>query len=86
MQFEVKFHTTEQRITPSFGKVQTASDGGYERGYAAGHDDGIAEGYTKGHKEGVDQGYADGLAARTYETWTITLVDGSVIEKDVALL
>lgn len=35
---------------------------------------------------GYELGYADGLAARTYETWTITLTDGSVVEKEVALL
>ena len=33
-----------------------------------------------------DEGYADGLAARTYETWTITYVDGTIEEKEVALL
>lgn len=35
---------------------------------------------------GYDRGYEEGLAARTYETWTITLTDGTVIEKEVALL
>lgn len=35
---------------------------------------------------GYESGYADGLAARTHETWTMTLVDGTVVEKDVALL
>ena len=33
-----------------------------------------------------DRGYEDGLAARTFEIWTITLADGSIIEKEVALL
>lgn len=33
-----------------------------------------------------DEGYADGLAARTYEIWTITYVDGTIEEKEVALL
>lgn len=32
------------------------------------------------------RGYAEGLASRTYETWTLTLADGSVIEKEVAML
>lgn len=40
--------------------------------------DGLTEGYANGH--------ADGLAARTYEIWEFTLTDGSVIEKEVALL
>ena len=35
---------------------------------------------------GYEQGYEAGLAARRYETWTITLSDGNVIEKEVALL
>ncbi len=35
---------------------------------------------------GYERGYADGLAARTHETWTLTLVDGTVVEKEVALL
>lgn len=35
---------------------------------------------------GRSEGYAEGLAARTCEVWTITLVDGTVIEKEVALL
>lgn len=56
----------------------TLPDGGYESGYS--------DGYDKGHVDGVEQGYSEGLAARTYETWEITLADGTVIEKDVALL
>jgi len=76
----------------------TVSDGGYERGYAAGYDtgkqEGFAEGYTSGEVVGIQKGYAsgkqdgynEGLAARNYETWTITLVDGSTVEKEVALL
>lgn len=39
-----------------------------------------------GYERGYAKGYTDGLAARTHETWTITLVDGSIVEKDVALL
>lgn len=62
------------------------ADAGYESGYAQGHKDGNAEGYEKGHTDGHTEGYAAGLAAREFETWTITLVDGSVIEKDVALV
>lgn len=60
----------------------TLPDGGYESGYS----DGYSDGYDKGHVDGVEQGYSEGLAARTYETWEITLADGTVIEKEVALL
>ena len=39
-----------------------------------------------GYERGYGEGYEEGLAARTYETWTITYVDGTVEEKEVALL
>lgn len=42
--------------------------------------------YKAGKAEGHTEGYNDGLAARTYETWEITLADGTVIEKEVPLL
>lgn len=86
MIIDVAFQENNCTFDPNFGEVQTASDGGYERGYAAGYEVGNTDGYTKGHMEGVEQGYAAGLAAREYETWTITLTDGSVVEKDVALV
>lgn len=35
---------------------------------------------------GYERGYAEGLSKREYETWTITYVDGTVEEKEVALL
>lgn len=70
MFFNADFNITDQSFTPSFGKVNNISDGGYERGY----------------ERGYDAGYEKGLAARTYEIWTITLVDGTVVEKEVALL
>ena len=57
-------------------------ESGYTEGYAKGHTDGVEVGYSDGKAEG----YSEGLAARTYETWEITLADGAVIEKDVALL
>lgn len=63
---------------------------GTEQGYASGFDAGEAKGYADGHAqgyaEGEAKGYADGLAARSYETWTLTLADGSTVEKEVALL
>lgn len=70
MQHEVEFSITNQSFEPHFGLTNEVSDGGFERGYAAGY----------------EKGNVDGLAARTYETWKITLADGSVIEKDAALL
>ena len=54
--------------------VGAVSDGQYEKGYAIGYEQGERAGYT------------EGLAARKHETWTITLTDGSVVEKEVALL
>lgn len=56
----------------------TLPDGGYERGYN--------EGYIKGEADGKIAGYDEGLAARTYEIWMITLSDGTMVEKEVSLL
>lgn len=70
MKINVRFKELNQKFNPRFGELHEVSDGGYDRGYAAG--------YEKGEQ--------DGLSARQHETWTITLVDGTVIEKDVALL
>ena len=67
------------------GYTKGHSDGVTE-GYADGHSDGVTEGYADGHSDGYKEGHDDGLAERTYETWTITLDDGTVIEKEVALL
>lgn len=78
MILDIEFEETNDTIDVEFGKVYDISDGGYERGYAAGKEDGHAEGYTKGH--------TDGLAERKHETWVITLTDGTIIEKEVALL
>ena len=35
---------------------------------------------------GYERGYEAGLAERQYETWTITLTDGTTVKKEVALL
>ena len=78
MKMNVTFQESHQSFSPGFGEVHNISDGGFERGYAAG--------YVEGEDAGLEKGYADGLVARQYETWTITLEDGNVIEKDVALL
>lgn len=66
MKLDVKFSESNQSFDCQFGEVNNVSDGGYERGYAA--------------------GYTEGLAARQYEIWTITYADGTVEEKEVALL
>jgi hypothetical protein len=78
MKIKAKLTESSQTFSAKFGEVYNISDGGYERGYEAG--------YVRGQKEGEQKGYADGLAARTYEIWTFTLTDGTVVEKEVALL
>ena len=60
MELKAEFRVTNLTLPAEFDKVQTASDGGFERGYAAGYADGNAEGYTKGHMDGVADGYAEG--------------------------
>lgn len=47
MHFDVEFNISEQSFTPSFGEVRNISDGGYERGYAAGYEDGSLIGMAK---------------------------------------
>ena len=78
------------KLTATFKELKLPLNGGfeegYEQGYAAGYEAGEAEGVEKGYADGYREGYDEGLATRTYETWTITLVDGSVVEKEVALL
>lgn len=98
MKFDMVFEEQDQSFQFEFGEIQNVSYGGYDRGYAEGYEkgeeDGILKGYADGQEtgyaegcaDGLAKGYAEGLAARTYETWTITLVDGSVVEKEVALL
>lgn len=45
-----------------------------------------SKGYNDGYEVGKSDGYNEGLAQRQYETWTLTLEDGSTIEKEIALL
>ena len=78
MKIAVKFQETNNEFALNFGAVHTVSDGGYEKGYTEGYEQGNNDGYAKGH--------TDGLAERRYEVWTITLTDGTVLEKEVALL
>ena len=78
MILDVKFSESNQSFNPQFGEVHNISDGGFEKGYTAGYTQGEVDGYAKGH--------SDGLTERQYEVWTITLVDGTIVEKDVALV
>lgn len=48
--------------------------------------DGISALPADRYEMGLSEGYAKGLAERRYEIWTITLTDGTVVEKEVALL
>lgn len=71
---------------------------GFDAGYKAGEEDGILKGdeqgfnrgYEQGKEDGIEEGkligYEEGLAQRQYETWTLTLADGSIVEKEIALL
>lgn len=45
-----------------------------------------SKGYDDGYEVGNSDGYNEGLAQRQHETWTLTLEDGSTIEKEIALL
>ena len=68
MKLNVKFKENKQRITPKFGEVFNASDGGFERGYdagyakgeTAGYNKGTSDGYTTGYNQGNSDGYANG--------------------------
>lgn len=60
MDFKVDFHVSDQTFKPDFDKVNNISDGGYERGYNAGHVDGEAAGYKVGRTDGYAQGYTEG--------------------------
>ena len=90
MKFVVEFKDTSEKLPLTFKELVPISDGGYERGYEHGYTSGYTKGETDGHDKGYTDGYekghTDGLAQREYEVWTITLVDGSIVEKEVALL
>lgn len=74
MKLNVKFEEKNQTFDTAFGELLKVSDGGFESGY------------SQGHAVGFEEGYQEGLAERQYEIWTITLTDGTVVEKEVALL
>ena len=48
MKLEVAFNESEHHFPVSFGEIQTAGDGGYDRGYAEGEAVGYNNGYEKG--------------------------------------
>ena len=60
MKLEVAFNESKHHFPVSFGEIQTAGDGGYDRGYAEGEAAGYNSGYEIGAKEGAEAGYAKG--------------------------
>ena len=83
MKLGVKFSEQNTEFAAGFGEVQTASDGGYERGYAVGYEKGNSDGYIRGHDEGVDagveQGYNAGMDAIVNQT--VVSYRNDVLEK-----
>lgn len=53
LDFEYSFEESGQEFGCDFAEVKEATDGGYERGYAAGHTDGVKHGYSAGYGDGV---------------------------------
>ena len=90
MVVDIVFSESDQSFNCNFGEVTNLSDGGFEKGYEDGYSKGYEAGYGEGdaigYGEGYSKGKADGLAQRTYETWTMTLADGSTVNKEIALL
>lgn len=60
MTFDVVFSESNQEFDVVFNEVQNISDGGYERGYAAGYLIGNTEGYATGYGAGHTNGIAIG--------------------------
>lgn len=73
---------TPPKLTAKIKELKMPLNGGFEEGYERGY----ADGYEKGNADGYENGYDKGISERTYETWTITLTDGTIVEKEVALL
>lgn len=82
MNIDVKFEELSQEVKADFGEVQTASDGGYERGYAEGYERGEQAGYGKGESAGYSKGHEDGYAAGYADWYTeidgVSLMDGTL--------
>lgn len=60
MKLEVAFNESKHHFPVSFGEIQTAGDGGYDRGYEEGEAAGYNSGYEAGAKEGAEVGYIQG--------------------------
>lgn len=60
MKIDLTFKENDQMFCLEFGQLQNLSDGGYEKGYAAGYDAGYAKGYADGETVGYAQGEAHG--------------------------
>lgn len=56
MKLDFNFRESNQSFSLKFGEIQTASDGGFEKGYTQGYAKGEAEGYDKGQTDGIEQG------------------------------
>lgn len=55
MKLDMTFEESNQRIDVTFAEVQTASDGGFEKGYEQGYTEGSENGYKDGLMEGQEQ-------------------------------
>lgn len=60
--YQVTFPDSDMEFPLEFSTFVEISDGGYERGYAQGHQDGYDQGYGTGQQIGYDQGYSAGYA------------------------
>ncbi len=60
MKYDFQYQSGARSFEADFGRVTNATDGGFERGYAAGYTEGETTGYTKGQAEGYEVGHAQG--------------------------
>lgn len=78
MEFDLVWFEEDGSFDLEFEEFSVITDGGFEKGYQ--------EGYEEGANDGYQEGYDEGLSHRTYETWIVTLIDGTIVEKEVGLL
>ncbi len=69
MKLEVEFKESKHHFPVSFGEIQTAGDGGFERGYEEGEKAGYTNGYEIGAKEGAEVGYNRGKQEEYDRFW-----------------
>lgn len=62
MKYDFQYQSGALSFEPDFGRVIVATDGGFERGYAAGYTEGETTGYTKGQAEGYEAGHDAGYS------------------------